>query len=135
MIIVSACQAGFPCRYDGKSKPCAKIMELLKEGKAVPVCPEQLGGMPTPRPPCEINAGRVMDINGIDNTDCYLRGAQAVLEIARMYGVEEAWLQSRSPSCGSERIYDGTFSKTLVAGDGITAQLLKKNGIKVISIE
>ena len=135
MTIVSACLAGFPCRYDGKSKPCTQIIELLKEGKAIPVCPEQLGGMPTPRPPCEISAGSVLDINGNDKTECYRRGAQAVLEIAQMYGADEAWLQKRSPSCGSGWIYDGSFSKSLVAGDGITAQLLKKNGIKVISIE
>ena len=135
MMIVSACLAGFPCRYDGKSKPCAEVVELVKAGKAIPVCPEQLGGLPTPRPPCEILAGRVVDRNGTDRTESFQQGAQAVLALAQTYGAMQAMLQNRSPSCGTGWIYDGTFSKTLIAGDGITARLLQENGIQVIGIE
>ena len=135
MMIVSACLAGFPCRYDGKAKPCAEAVELVRAGKAIPVCPEQLGGLPTPRPPCEIRSGRVIDTSGADRTEIFHRGAQAVLTLAQTYGATQALLQNRSPSCGTGWIYDGTFSKTLTAGDGITARLLKENGIQVIGID
>ena len=135
MMIVSACLAGFPCRYDGKAKPCAEVMELVRAGKAIPVCPEQLGGLPTPRPPCEILAGRVVDETGTDRTEAFQRGAQAVLDLAKTYGATRALLQNRSPSCGSGWIYDGTFSRRLVQGDGVTARLLMENGIQVTGIE
>ena len=135
MVIVSACLAGFPCRYDGKARPCAEVMELVKKGQAIPVCPEQLGGLPTPRPPCEIRDGRAVDAAGVDRTEAFRRGAEAVLELVKTYGATQAVLQNRSPSCGSGWIYDGTFSKKLVAGDGITARLLAENGIQVIGIE
>ena len=135
MMIVSACLAGLPCRYDGKAKPCAVVMELVRSGKAIPLCPEQLGGLPTPRPPCEIRAGRVMDRDGADQTEAFRRGAQAVLAAVQAYGATEALLQNRSPSCGLGWIYDGTFSRKLVQGSGITAQMLAENGIQVIGIE
>ncbi len=135
MMIVSACLAGFPCRYDGKAKPCARVMELVQAGEAIPVCPEQLGGLPTPRPPCEVRMGRAVDATGADWTENYHRGADAALAVARAYGTTQALLQNRSPSCGSGWIYDGTFSKKLVAGDGFTARLLAENGIQVIGIE
>ena len=135
MMIVSACLAGLPCRYDGKAKPCAEVMELVRSGKAIPLCPEQLGGLPTPRPPCEIRAGRVMDRDGADQTEAFRRGAEAVLAAAQAYGATEALLQNRSPSCGLGWIYDGTFSRKLVQGSGITAQMLAENGIQVIGIE
>lgn len=135
MMIVSACLAGLPCRYDGKARPCAEVMELVRAGKAIPLCPEQLGGLPTPRPPCELLDGRVVDAQGTDRTQEYRRGAEAVLTAARMYGATQALLQKRSPSCGSGWIYDGTFSKKLVQGDGITARLLAENGIQVIGID
>lgn len=135
MMIVSACLAGFPCRYDGKAKPCAEVMELVRAGKAIPVCPEQLGGLPTPRPPCEILAGRVVDETGTDRTEAFQRGAQAVLDLAKTYGATRALLQNRSPSCGSGWIYDGTFSRRLVQGDGVAARLLMEKGIQVTGIE
>ena len=135
MMIVSACLAGFPCRYDGKAKPCAEVMELVRAGKAIPACPEQLGGLPTPRPPCEILAGRVVDETGTDRTEAFQRGAQAVLDLAKTYGATRALLQNRSPSCGSGWIYDGTFSGRLVQGDGVAARLLMENGIQVTGIE
>ena len=134
MMIVSACLAGFPCRYDGKARPCAQVVELVRAGKAIPVCPEQLGGLPTPRTSCEIREGRVVDADGHDRTEAFRRGARAVLRIAQTYGATEALLQSRSPSCGSGRIYDGSFTKTLTAGDGVTARLLKENGIQVTAL-
>ena len=134
MMIVSACLAGFPCRYDGKARPCAQVVELVRAGKAIPVCPEQLGGLPTPRTSCEIRDGRVVDADGRDRTEAFRRGARAVLQIAQTYGATEALLQSRSPSCGSGRIYDGSFTKTLTAGDGVTARLLKENGIQVTAL-
>ena len=134
MMIVSACLAGFPCRYDGKARPCEQVVELVRAGKAIPVCPEQLGGLPTPRTSCEIRDGRVVDAEGYDRTEAFRRGARAVLEIAQTYGATEALLQSRSPSCGSGRIYDGSFTKTLTAGDGVTARLLKENGIQVTAL-
>ena len=135
MMIVSACLAGYPCRYDGKAKPCAQVIELVRAGKAIPVCPEQLGGLPTPRSAAEIRAGRVVDDEGTDRTEAFRRGAQAVLALAQTYGATQALLQNRSPSCGSGWIYDGTFSKRLIPGDGVTARLLSENGIQVIGIE
>ena len=135
MTIVSACLAGFPCRYDGKANERADILALVKAGQAIPICPEQLGGLTTPRPPCEISGPRVVDADGADKTDAFLRGAQAALAIAQKYGVREALLKSRSPSCGAGVIYDGTFSKRLVPGDGITARLLRENGIHVKVID
>ena len=134
MMIVSACLAGFPCRYDGKARPCAQVVDLVRAGKAIPVCPEQLGGLPTPRTSCEIREGRVVDAEGYDRTEAFRRGARAVLQIAQTYGATEALLQSRSPSCGSGWIYDGSFTKTLTAGDGVTARLLKENGIQVTAL-
>ena len=134
MMIVSACLAGFPCRYDGKARPCAQVVELVRAGKAIPVCPEQLGGLPTPRASCEIREGRVVDAEGYDRTEAFQCGARAVLRIAQTYGATEALLQSRSPSCGSGWIYDGSFTKTLTAGDGVTARLLKENGIQVTAL-
>ena len=135
MMIVSACLAGFPCRYDGRAKPCDEVMELVRTGKAIPACPEQLGGLPTPRPPCEIFANQVVDATGTDRTEAFQLGAEAVLNLAKTYGATHALLQNRSPSCGSGWIYDGTFSKELVQGYGITARLLTENGIQVTGIE
>lgn len=131
MKIVSACLAGLLCRYDGKSNTCEAVRLMVERGEAVPVCPEQLAGMTTPRPPAESVDGRVMTIDGQDVTDDFRKGAEEVLRIARTHGCREAILKARSPSCGSGRVYDGTFSKTLVDGDGVTAALLKSHGISV----
>ena len=134
-ILISACLLGCRCRYDGGSKMHPAAAALAERHELVPVCPEQLGGLPTPRPPCEICQGRVVDQGGGDWTDNYRRGAEAVLALAKTYGATQALLQNRSPSCGSGWIYDGTFSKKLIQGDGITARLLSENGIQVIGIE
>ena len=145
MKIVSACLAGIKCRYDEKTKPCLKVIELVKQGMAVPVCPEQLGGLPTPRIPQEIQGcsgeevldGKCKVINkeGIDVTENFIKGAEEVLKIARLTDAEEFIGKSKSPSCGCGQTYDGTFSGKLIKGDGVTTALLKRNGIKVITEE
>ena len=131
MILVSACLLGCACRYDGRSKGHPLAQELARRGLAVPVCPEQLGGLATPRAPSEQREGRVVSAAGDDVTAQYRRGAEETLRLARLYGCTAAVLKERSPSCGCGRIYDGTFTGTLTDGDGVTAALLKENGIKV----
>jgi uncharacterized protein YbbK (DUF523 family) len=131
MIIISACLAGFPCRYDGERKANEKVIKLVKGGKAILVCPEQLGGLTTPRLASEIKNGKVLDKQGKDVTKEFERGAEIVLEIAKEYGCKEAILKARSPSCGKGQIYDGTFSGRIITGSGKTAELLMKNGIGV----
>ncbi len=134
-IICSACLLGIACRYDGKSKSNRKVIELLKKEILIPVCPEQLGGLTTPREPAEQRNGKVITASGKDITKYFQKGTKEVLKIAKMFGAKEAILKQRSPSCGNGQIYDGTFSKKVIKGDGITARLLKKNGIKVLSEE
>lgn len=132
MYLVSACLAGFRCRYDGKVDPDESVVELVRTGKAVPVCPEQLGGLPCPRSACERTAsGRVIDRDGNDRTEAFETGAKEALRIARIYGCTHAILKAKSPSCGKGRIYDGTFKKALTEGIGVTAELLEKNGVAV----
>jgi len=135
IVIVSGCLAGIPCRYDGKATPFEPVLELVRQGWAIPFCPEVYGGLPTPRTPCELKNGRVVDCNGVDCTDCFVRGAAEGLRLARLAGCTEAVLKARSPSCGSGIIYDGTFSSTLISGDGLFARLLKENGITVCTEE
>jgi uncharacterized protein YbbK (DUF523 family) len=133
MIIVSACLAGFCCAYDGKDRVESKIIELIKEGKAIPVCPEQLGGLTTPREPVEIVNGKVMTKEGRDVTQNFQRGADEVLNFAKNIGATSAILKSRSPSCGFGMIYDGSFTGTKTPGNGFTAQLLSENNIKILT--
>lgn len=131
MKIVSACLAGINCRYDRKSCENKKVVELVIKGKAIPVCPEQLGGLPTPREKHEINGKNVISESGKDRTKEFQKGAEEALKIAKLVDCEEAILKSKSPSCGCGRIYDGTFLGKLVEGDGIFARILKQNGIIV----
>ena len=131
MILVSACLLGCACRYDGQSKPYPLAQELAKRGLAVPVCPEQLGGLPTPRNPSERRGERVVMSDGRDVTAEYRRGAEEALRLARLYGCTAAVLKEKSPSCGSSLIYDGSFTGTLRPGVGVTAALLLRNGITV----
>ena len=134
MILVSACLAGVNCRFDGSSKVNEKIVELIKEGKAIPVCPEQLAGLPTPRKPVECTFdGKVLSKNGEDFTDFFNKGAKETLSLCNLYNCKKVILKSNSPSCGSNQIYDGGFSGKLIDGNGITAKLLKENGIEVVS--
>lgn len=136
MILVSACLAGVKCRYDGESNKNQSIVDLVKSGRAIAVCPELLGGLDTPRDFCELNSSdRVITYKGEDITDFYTRGAYKTLEIAKIVNAEIAILQQRSPSCGCGKIYDGSFSRKLINGDGCTAKLLKENGVIVCNDE
>jgi uncharacterized protein YbbK (DUF523 family) len=131
MIIVSACLAGLHCRYDGAGKPSEKVIRLVEKGQAIPVCPEQLGGLPTPRAPAELIGEKVMRKDGIDVTEEFHRGAREALQLARLVGAKSAILKARSPSCGWGKIYDGSFSGRLIDGNGIFAELCKNNGMDV----
>ena len=130
---MSACLLGAACRYDGRSVPDQWIQALAAHHRLIPVCPEIYGGLPTPRPPAEIQGTRVCTRSGTDVTEQYEKGAIEVLRLATMLNCKWAILKEKSPSCGSGRIYDGTFSGTLTSGYGKTAALLRQNGITVIS--
>lgn len=131
-ILVSACLLGCPCRYDGAAKADPRVLALMERHTLIPVCPEQLGGLPTPRLPSERREGGVFDRGGKDVTVQYRQGAEEVLRLARLYGCTHAVLKERSPSCGSGQIYDGSFSHVLVPGSGVAAELLAQNGITVL---
>lgn len=133
--VVSACLAGEICRYDGGTNTIDAVVELVKQGRAVCVCPEELGGLPTPRDPNEIMNGRVKTKAGRDCTEAFQQGAQKGLDIARAEGCTHAILKARSPSCGAGRIYDGTFSKKLIPGNGVFAALLIQHGFHVATEE
>ena len=135
MKLCSACLLGIRCRFDGQSKPDPKVMALARKEVLIPVCPEQLGGLPTPRNPAEQRGGKVITQIEDDVTEQYRKGAEDVLAIAYILGIKEAAFKQRSPACGVGKIYDGTFSERIVKGDGVTTALLKKNKISVISEE
>lgn len=132
-IIVSACLLGERCRYDGESKPCHNLDMLKDKYNLIGVCPEVMGGLETPRNPSEICGDKVVDKYGNDNTAAYLKGAEETLLIAKQNNCKRAILKAKSPSCGKGEIYDGTFSKRLVKGNGVTAKMLIENGIKVLT--
>ncbi len=142
-MLVSACLLGVNCRHDGQNKLNEKITRLATQKLLIPVCPEQLGGLGTPREPMRIIDGagaevlggkaRVMNKSGKEVTENLVRGAEEVLKIAKSLGVKEAILKARSPSCGCGEIHSGTFPDRLVEGDGVTAALLKISGINVIT--
>lgn len=131
-ILVSACLLGLACRYDGKSKPCEDVIKLTEKYNLIPFCPEVMGGLPTPRHPSEIVEDRVINIIDEDVTAQYKKGAEEALKIAKMYNCKYAILKEKSPSCGSGIIHNGEFDGGYIDGDGITARLLKENGIKVL---
>ncbi len=131
-ILVSACLLGVCCRYDDGGKDCPALTRLMGAYQLIPVCPEQLGGLSTPRPPAEIVGERVMNKAGEDVTGAFERGAQETLRLARLYGAQTAILKERSPSCGAAQVYDGSFSGVLRDGKGITATLLIETGIRVL---
>ncbi len=134
-ILVSACLLGVACRYDGKSKPNEGVIKLMEKHNLIPFCPEVTGGLPTPRVPSEIRDGVVTSRDG-RNVDAEFRaGAAKCLEIAMREKPDLIVLQSRSPSCGVKQRYDGTFTGTLVDGEGVTAQLLMENGFKCVDVE
>ncbi|MTI68218.1 MAG: DUF523 domain-containing protein [Firmicutes bacterium] len=136
MFIVSACLVGTNCKYNGGNNFNKKIYDLVQQGKAILVCPEQLGGLTTPRDKCEIIKFRekdkkVVTERGKDVTEEFLKGADETLKIAKAIKADFAILKSNSPSCGLGYIYDGTFNNNLVKGNGITAEKLINNGIRV----
>jgi len=145
--LVSACLLGVSCRFDGKSCPAPELNALATRGKVIAICPEVAGGLPTPRLPAEIEeafAGldghavldgrtRVMRNDGVDVTAEFIQGAQATLTLARQLGIRRAVLKSDSPSCGAGRIHEGRFAGELVPGDGVTAALLRRNGIQILT--
>ena len=137
MILVSACLMGIDCKYNGGNNKIEILNELLKDETLIPVCPEQLGGLKTPRNPSEIimidGNQHVVDKKGNDVTLQFIKGAEETLKIAKLYSIKKAILKSKSPSCGSKKVYDGTFSGNLVEGEGITAAFLRSNNIKVFN--
>ena len=132
-ILVSACLLGVPCRYDGSGAADARVLALAKRYHLIPVCPEQLGGLPTPRPPAERHDTRVLSRDERDFTAAFARGAEETLRLTQLFSCRIAILKANSPSCGSGQIYDGCFRGRLIPGDGITAALLKKEGLTVLS--
>ncbi|PRR76826.1 hypothetical protein CLLI_27560 [Clostridium liquoris] len=145
MILVSACLCGINCRYDGGNSLNKDILRLFKEGKVIPVCPEQLGGLETPREPHEILQGtgetvldgkdKVASVKEKDSTENFVKGAYETLKIAQSCDAKAAILKAKSPSCGVGVIYDGSFTGNKKHGNGVTAELLIKNGIKVYTEE
>ncbi|PIP23386.1 MAG: hypothetical protein COX90_01905 [Candidatus Nealsonbacteria bacterium CG_4_10_14_0_2_um_filter_38_17] len=141
MILVSACLLGINCKYNGESNLCEEVLELLKDkGEFIAICPECLGSLSIPRDPSEIvqingkqNKILVKSIRGENVTQAFLKGARKALKVAKNNNVKLAILRSKSPSCGAGQTYDGTFSGKLVKNDGITAALLKKHGIRVVT--
>ena len=130
--LISACLLGLPCRYDGAARPMSEEVAQLKErATLIPVCPEVLGGLPTPRPPAEIRGKRVINREGRDVTEEYLRGAREVARLVRQFGADGVFLKDKSPSCSTDGIYDGSFTGTLVPGEGVTAAYLRTLGIPV----
>lgn len=130
-LLISECLCGVSCRYDGKDNYIAKLPLLKEMFDLVPVCPEVLGGLSTPRDPAERQGERICTANGTDVTKEFLIGAQNTLDIAFQNGCNRALMKAKSPSCGYKRIYDGTFSKTLRDGHGCTVEALLKNNIEV----
>ena len=133
MILVSACLCGINCKYNGKNNYNEKIFNLVKEGIAIPICPEQLGGLSTPRIPSEIKNGKVINKEGIDVTDNFIKGANEVLNLCKKLNINKVILKSKSPSCGKGKIYSGNFDGELVNGNGILTEILLKNNIEVIN--
>ena len=134
-ILVSKCLAGFNCRYDGGNNLVPAVKDLVDRGLAVTVCPEQLGGLPTPRTPSERRGARVVSRDGKDVTAEFKAGAEAALKFALENDCWTAILKAHSPSCGKDCIYDGQFIGKLVPGSGVTAELLLRNGIRVMTEE
>jgi uncharacterized protein YbbK (DUF523 family) len=145
MILISACLCGVNCKYNGENNFNEKAVELLRSGKAMLVCPEQLGGQATPRAPHEIQystgadvldgKGKILGPEGDDVTEEFIRGAYETLKIAKEINANIAILKARSPSCGLGRIYDGSFTGEKKKGNGVTAELLLRNGIEIYTEE
>jgi len=135
MKLVSGCLIGVKCNYKAEARPNKKLIEMFKMGELLPVCPEMLGGLPAPREPCEQKDKKVFAKSGKDVTKEFAKGAKEVMALVKKYNIKEAILKARSPSCGSGKIYDGSFSGKLIDGDGVLASILKRKGIKIITEE
>ena len=143
-MLVSACLLGVNCRFDGENSRNEDAIKRSQKDELIPICPEETGGLPTPRPPVEIVGGdgndvldgkaKVMTTDGEDKTEAFLKGAHHALALAQSQGATCVLLKSKSPSCGCGGIYDGTFTRTLISGDGVTTALLKRHGITVLSM-
>ena len=134
-MLVSACLLGLNCKYSGGSNLCPAVAALRAHIHLVPICPEQLGGLPTPRPPAECQGNQVLNREGRDVTAEFEKGAQAALALAKLLGCTGAILKARSPSCGVDEIYDGTFTGKTVPGSGVTAALLRRHGLALYTEE
>jgi uncharacterized protein YbbK (DUF523 family) len=132
-LLISACLLGVPCRYDGKSKGNELCKSLEKHFYLIPICPEVLGGLSTPRLPCERQGSKIICCDGSDRTKEYTDGAHEALKIAKEHNVQYALMKEKSPSCGKEFCYDGSFQKVLIRRMGVTSELLTENGITVFS--
>lgn len=132
-ILVSACLLGIDCKYSGGNNLNEKVLEYIKDYEVIPVCPEIMGGLSTPRPPSERIGDKVLNNQGTNVTNEYTKGALETLKLAKLFNVKKALLKAKSPSCGKGKIYDGTFTSTLIEGNGVTVDLLESNGIEVIS--
>ena len=130
-MLVSACLLGAYCRYNGEKRMFPGVCELIQWAELIPVCPETLGGLPTPRLPAERRGDQVINSEGGDVTLHYARGAEETLRLAQLFGARVALLKERSPSCGAVEIYDGSFAHARIPGDGVAAQRLKENGVVV----
>jgi len=141
-VLISACLVGLNTRYDGGHNHNQIFADMVKKGEAVPFCPEQAGGLTTPRSPSEIMGGDGLDVlkgkarvitdKGEDVTEAFIKGAKEALKLAMLIGADTAILKSKSPSCGSKSVYDGTFSGKLDDGMGVAAAYLQAHGIKII---
>jgi len=144
-IVISACLIGEKCRYNGLDSKSEAVTDKFEANSLIQICPEQMGGLSTPRPAAEIVGGngadvldgraRVVTIDGEDKTEAFLAGAYRALEIAQAHGATHAILKSKSPSCGCGKIYDGSFTGDLIDSDGVTAALFRRNDIKITTEE
>ncbi len=132
-ILVSTCLLGVNCKYSGGNNYNEKVLDFIKDYEVIPVCPEIMGGLSTPRPPSERIGDKVLNNQNIDVTNEYTKGANETLKLAQLFNVKKALLKAKSPSCGKGKIYDGTFTGTLIEGNGVTVELLESNGIEVIT--
>ncbi len=133
--MVSACLLGQKCKYNGGDNYSEKVCAFISGHEVIPVCPEVAGGLPVPRPSCEIVNGVVTESDGISRDAAFRAGAEACLKVAKEKEIDLALLQPRSPSCGVDQIYDGTFSGKLIKGSGVFASLLRENGFRVLDAD
>lgn len=132
-LLVSSCLLGLNCRYSGGTCPNESVKQLAGHFRLIPVCPEQMGGLPTPRSPVELRDGRAVCRSGEDVTEFFRKGAQEALKLAKLFHCRYAVLKSKSPSCGFGSIYDGTFSGSMTHGEGVSAGILRREGIVLLN--